>query len=167
MIRLTFEARATLLFLAVVFVGRTAIPATVRATDPPAAMAASMAWPDSVTQFVMRVRATIRTTDMAGYRAAVTAPDGAMLLDVREASEFAAGHVPGAVNISRGLLEFRIWAQLGHPAPVDMNRRIYVQCQTGGRATLATRQLQDIGFTNVVAVIMNFDEWRRQGHPVV
>ena len=167
MIRHTFKGRSTLLFLAVVFVGSTAIPATVRATDPPAAMAASMAWPDSVTQFVMRVRATIRTTDMAGYRAAVTAPDGAMLLDVREASEFAAGHVPGAVNISRGLLEFRIWAQLGHPAPVDMNRRIYVQCQTGGRATLATRQLQDIGFTNVVAVIMNFDEWRRQGHPVV
>ena len=160
-------ARVLLLLLAVVSVGITGLPIMVRAADPPAAMAAPMAWPDSVTQFVMRVRATIQTTDMAGYRDAVTAPNGALLLDVREASEFAAGHVPGAVNISRGLLEFRIWAQLGYPGPVDMNRRIYVQCQTGGRATLATRQLQDIGFTNVVAVIMNFEDWRRQGHPVL
>ena len=154
-----------LLLLTVVSLG--GVPSPVRGADPPAAMAVPTAWPDSVTQFVMRVRATIQTTDMAGYLAAVTAPDGAMLLDVREAAEFAAGHVPGAVNIPRGLLEFRVWTHLGYPAQVDMNRRIYVQCQTGGRATLATRQLQDIGFTNVVAVIMNFDEWRRQGHPVL
>lgn len=160
-------ARVLLLLLAAVSAGITGLPITVRAADPPAAMAAPMAWPDSVTQLVMRVRTTIQTTDMAGYRDAVTSSNGALLLDVREASEFAAGHVPGAVNISRGLLEFRIWAQLGYPAAVDMNRRIYVQCQTGARATLATRQLQDIGFTNVIAVIMNFDEWRRQGHPVL
>ena len=143
------------------------LPASVRGADPPAAMAVPTAWPDSVTQFVVRIRATIRTTDMAGYLAAVTRPNGAMLLDVREAAEFAAGHVPGAVNIPRGVLEFRIWTPLGYPTPVDMNHRIYVQCETGGRATLATRQLQDIGFTNVIAVIMNFEDWRRQGHPVL
>ena len=156
-----------LLLLATVSIGVTVIPVTVRAADPPAAITAPAAWPDSVTQFVMRVRATIQTTDMAGYLAAVNSPDGALLLDVREDAEFAAGHVPGAVNIPRGLLEFRVWARLGYPAQVDMNRRIYVQCQTGGRATLATRQLQDIGFTNVIAVIMNFEDWRRQGHPVL
>ncbi len=161
------QTRVMLLLLAAVSIGVVVIPVTVRAADPPAAMVAQMAWPESVTQYVMRVRATIRTTDMAGYLAAVTTPDGALLLDVREDAEFAAGHVPGSVNIPRGLLEFRVWARLGYPAQVDMNRRIYVQCQTGGRATLAARQLQDIGFTNVVAVIMNFDDWRRQGHPVL
>jgi rhodanese-related sulfurtransferase/YHS domain-containing protein len=109
----------------------------------------------------------IRTTDMAGCLAAVATPDGALLLDVREDAEFAAGHVPEAVNIPRELLEFRVWPRLGYQARVDMNRRIDVQCQTGGRAAFAARQLQDIGFTNVVAVIMNFDEWRRQGHPVL
>jgi hypothetical protein len=35
------------------------------------------------------------------------------------------------------------------------------------RATLATKQLSDIGFTNVVAVIMNFGEWSKKGNPVV
>ena len=75
------RARALLLLLAAVSVGITCLPILVRAADPPVAMAAPMAWPDSVTQLVMRVRATIQTTDMAGYRNAVSSPNGALLLD--------------------------------------------------------------------------------------
>jgi rhodanese-related sulfurtransferase len=37
---------------------------------------------------------------------------------------------------------------------------------TGGRATLATKQLQDIGFTNVIAVTMTFEEWKKKGNPL-
>ncbi len=124
-------------------------------------------WPDSVDRYVAEVRKTLQTTDMDGYLAAVKSPSGAVLLDVREDDEFKAGHVPGAVNIPRGLLEFRIWRQLGYPTQVDTGRKIYVQCRTGGRATLAAKQLKDIGFTNVTAVIMNFEEWEKKGHPVV
>ena len=124
-------------------------------------------WPDAVDQYVMQIRKTIETTDMDGYLLAVTNPNGAMLLDVREEQEFQAGHVPGAVNIPRGLLEFRIWKQLGYPTIVDTKRKIFVQCMTGGRTTLATKQLGDIGYTNVVAVIMNFGEWYKKGNPVV
>ncbi len=103
-------------------------------------------WPQSVDQYVAQVRATIETTDMDGYLAAVNNPNGALLLDVREENEFEAGHVPGTVNIPRGLLELRIWKQLGYPGDVDMGRRIYVQCATGIRATLAAKQLNEIGF---------------------
>ena len=127
----------------------------------------SVSWPDSVNQHVMQVRKTVKTTDMDGYLAAVKSPNGALLLDVREEDEFKAGHVPGAVNIPRGLLEFRIWKQLGFPSPVDTGRKIFVQCQTGGRATLATKQLQDVGFTNVVAVVMNFEEWQNNNNPLL
>ena len=127
----------------------------------------SATWPDSVNQYVMQVRKTVKTTDMDGYLAAVKSQNGALLLDVREEEEFKAGHVPGAVNIPRGLLEFRIWKQLGFPLQVDTGRRIFVQCETGGRATLATKQLQDVGFTNVVAVVMNFAEWQKNNNPLV
>lgn len=127
---------------------------------------ASENWPTFIDQYVLQIRKTIKTADMDGYLAAVKNPKGAVLLDVREDDEFKAGHVPGAVNIPRGLLEFRIWKHFGHPAQVDMTRTIYVQCQTGGRATLAAKQLQDIGFTNVIAVVMNFDEWKKKGHPL-
>ena len=156
-----------ILLLATLPMGSALIPSAVLGASTPLPPAAHRNWPDSVNQFVAQVRTTIRTTDMDGYLAAVNNPNGALLLDVREEAEFSVGHVPGAVNIPRGLLEFRIWAPLGYPAQVDMNRRIYVQCQTGGRATLATKQLQDIGFTNAIAVIMDFEEWRRNGNPVL
>ena len=127
---------------------------------------ASENWPGSIDQYVLQIRKSVKTADMDGYLTAVKNPNGASLLDVREDDEFKAGHVPGAVHIPRGLLEFRIWKRLGYPAQVDMNRRIYVQCMTGGRATLATKQLQDIGFTNAIAVIMNFEDWKKKGHPL-
>lgn len=123
-------------------------------------------WPDSVTAYVGQVRKTIKTTDMDGYLAAVKNPNGALLLDVREDNEFKAGHVPGAINVPRGLLEFTLWKKIGYPGPVDMNRKIYVQCATGGRATLATADLQKVGFTNVTAVIMSFEDWQKKGNPV-
>lgn len=124
-------------------------------------------WPDSVDQYVARVRDTISTIDMDGYLAAVKNPNGALLLDVREEDEFNAGHVPGTVNIPRGLLEFRIWTLLGYPGQIDTRRKIYVQCKTGYRAALATRQLAEIGFTNATAVIMQLTDWEKNGNPLV
>jgi rhodanese-related sulfurtransferase len=130
------------------------------------AVQAAENWPDSVDEYVKQVRATVQTTDMDGFLAAVKDPQGALLLDVREADEYAAGHVPGVAHIPRGFLEFRIWKQLGYPAAVDTGRKIYVHCLTGGRATLAARQLKDVGFTDVVAVVMNFGEWEKKGYPL-
>ena len=128
---------------------------------------AAQDWPDSVDQYVAQVRKTIDTTDMDGYLAVVKNPNGAMLLDVRDEPEFKAGHVPGTVNVSRGRLEFRIWKLLGYPEKVEMNRKMYVQCSTGGRATLAAKQLKDIGFTNVTAVVMDLVDWQKKGYPFV
>ncbi len=48
-----------------------------------------------------------------------------------------------------------------------MNRKIYVQCSTGGRATLAAKQLQDLGFTDVTAVVMRLEDWPKKGYPFV
>jgi rhodanese-related sulfurtransferase len=59
-------------------------------------------WPDSVDQNIAQIRKTIDTTDVDGYLAITKNPGGALLLDVREANEFKAGHVPGALNIARG-----------------------------------------------------------------
>ena len=123
--------------------------------------------PDFVDQYVAQVRKTFDTTDMDGYLAVVKNPNGALLVDVREENEFKTGRVPGTVNVSRGRLEFRIWKPLGYPDKVDMNRKIYVQCATGGRATLAAKQLKDIGFTNVTAVVMELADWQKKGHPFV
>jgi rhodanese-related sulfurtransferase len=124
-------------------------------------------WPHSIDRYVAEIRETIDTIEMDGYLAAVKSPNGALLVDVREEEEFKNGHVPGVVNIPRGLLEFRIWKPLGYPTGVDMNRKIYVQCANGNRATLAAKQLKDIGFTNVTAVVMTVAEWQDRTYPFV
>lgn len=145
-----------MLRFAIVFAGALAVVA-------PAVAAPN--WPDSFSAYIGQVRKTIKTTDMNGYLAAVKNPNGAILIDVREDYEYKAGHIPGTVSIPRGLLEFRIWKALGYPKTVDMNRKIFVQCKTGGRATLAAKDLQNIGFKNVTAVVMDIDEWAKKGHP--
>lgn len=124
-------------------------------------------WPDSFDQYVAQVRKTVQTIDMDAFREVVKNPDGALIVDVREPEEFAGGHVPGAINIPRGLLEFRIWKVLGHPNTVETNRRIVLYCLTGGRCTLAARQLKDIGFTNAVSVTMHLRDWQQKGYPLV
>ncbi len=121
--------------------------------------------PNSVDQYVAQVRKTIDTIDLDGYLTVVKNPNGALLLDVRDENELVSGHVPGTINVSRGRLEFRIWKLLGYPDKVDMNRKMYVQCSSGGRATLAAKQLKDIGFTNVTAVVMELAEWQKKGYP--
>ena len=82
-------------------------------------------WPESVDLFATQLRRTIGTTDMDGYLAVIKDPKGALLVDVRDANEFKAGHVPGAINVPLARLERQIWKPLGYPAKVDMSRRIY------------------------------------------
>jgi rhodanese-related sulfurtransferase len=124
-------------------------------------------WPDSIDDYVLQVRKTVDTTDADGHLAVVKNPGDAFLVDVRDPDEFNAAHVPGTVNVSRGRLEFRIWKPLGYPNKIDMSRKIIVQCATGGRATLAAKQLKDIGFTNVTAVVMTLTDWEKKGYPLV
>jgi len=152
-----------MLRFAVIVAGAVAVTAPALAQQP---AAPAPTWPPIVSDYVAAARKTIKTVDMAGYLAAVKNPNGAILLDIREPEEFAAGHVPGALHIPRGLLEFQIYAKLGYPKQVDTNNTIYVQCRTGGRATLATADLKKIGFKNPVAVIMNWDDWVKAGNPV-
>jgi rhodanese-related sulfurtransferase len=142
-----------------------AVASILAATAPALAQTPAPAWPPIVTQHVLAVRKTIETVDMAGYLAVVKDPKGAMIVDIREPAEYAAGHVPGSTNIPRGLLEFQIYKAMGYPNQVDTNRTIYVQCQTGGRATLATAALKEIGFSHPIAVIMDWPEWVKNGYP--
>lgn len=122
-------------------------------------------WPDSFSAYVGKVRKTVKTADLDAYLAAVKNPNGAMLIDVREPSEYAGGHVKGTMNIPRGLLEFQIWKKMGYPKTVDMKTKIYVQCASGGRATLAAADLKKIGFKNVIAVIANTADFEKKGFP--
>ena len=85
---------------------------------------------------------------------------------VRNENEFEDGFVPGAVNVPRGLIEFRIWKLAGFPDKTDMAKKMTLYCASGGRCALATKTLMELGFTNVTSVDMMFADWVKAGYPV-
>lgn len=87
-----------------------------------------------------------------------------LILDVREPSEYAAGHLPGAINIPRGVLEFKIDA-----TPEFQGKRqesIIVYCQTGGRSALAAHALNQLGYNQAVSMAGGFKAWSESGLPL-
>lgn len=82
--------------------------------------------------------------------------DDSIALDVREANEFAAGHITDARHIPRGVLEFAIG---DHPDFADITRSVVVYCKSGGRSALATATLQQLGYSNVYSLIGGYDAW--------
>jgi rhodanese-related sulfurtransferase len=123
-------------------------------------------YPPIVGKLVGDTKKQIKTITMDEFRAAFDRKELGKIIDVREEDEFNDGFVPGAIHIPRGLIEFRIWKALGFPNAIDMNQRLTLYCLTGGRCALATKSLQDLGFTNVVSADLKFEEWVKAGHPV-
>jgi len=152
--------RATRIFLALA----TAAFLSPAFAQAPAAPAPN--YPPVVGKYVGETKKQIKTIKMDEFRAALDKKELGRIIDVREPDEYADGFVPGATNIPRGLIEFRIWKALGFPNAVDMNQRLTLYCATGGRCALATKSLQDLGFTNVVSADMKFEDWEKAGHPV-
>ena len=110
----------------------------------------------------------IRQIDAMALHAMTEAP---LLIDVREPGEFAAGHLPGAVNLPRGVLEFAIEAHPAlacetSPTLADRSRHLVAYCLSGGRAALATDSLQRLGFRKVECLIGGFTGWAGAGLPV-
>ncbi len=128
---------------------------------------ASPSFPPIVTEKVKEARQTIKTIDMAAFRKVIDNPGNALIVDVREPNEYAAGHIPGAINVPRGVIEFQIWKHVGFPDKTDTAKEIYLYCATGGRCSFAAKSLQDLGFTKVVAATMVLADWAKAGHPLV
>lgn len=89
--------------------------------------------------------------------------DADLLIDVREADEFAAGHIPGAIHISRGLLEFKL---SNTPELSARDLRVVLYCKTSGRAALAACALREMGYLQVKSIAGGFDAWVAEGKAV-
>ena len=83
-----------------------------------------------------------------------------VLIDVREADEYQAGHLPGAIHASRGLLEFKLSST---PALTSRDLKVVVYCKTSGRAALAACSLQAMGYLQVQSLAGGFDAWSAAG----
>lgn len=85
---------------------------------------------------------------------------GARVIDVREESEWAAGHIKGAEYIGRGVLE----RDIEHKIP-DKNAELILYCGGGFRSALSADNLQKMGYNNVTSMAGGWREWQQKGLP--
>ena len=88
--------------------------------------------------------------------------DPLLLIDVREPAEYANGHVPQAINIPRGTIEFEIagvpvlkYARDENP----LEYPVYLYCHSGGRSALAAQSLQLLGYSNLWSIDGGYARW--------
>ena len=117
--------------------------------------------PPVVQEMVAKARAAIKVVPAADVKAMIDKKESIILLDVRDGGEYSAGYLPGAINISRGTLEFNVFSKIP-----DQNAKIYVYCKTKARSTMATKTLNDLGYKNAFLVDASYEDWVKAGYPV-
>jgi len=119
--------------------------------------------PKTSKQMIAEADATVPRISGAEAKAMRGQP-GVVFVDLREPAEIAAsGKVPGALAIPRGLLEFRADKEAATPDPtLAAAKTVVLYCTSGGRAALAGKTLQELGYTDVKN-LARFQDWQDAG----
>jgi molybdopterin/thiamine biosynthesis adenylyltransferase/rhodanese-related sulfurtransferase len=111
-------------------------------------------------EVLRQIKSRIDEVDPAAVRE--QASNGAVLVDVREPEEWAAGHIPGAKHVPRSYLESRI-----EGAAPDRAQHVILYCASGNRSAWATRTLvEDLGYEHVESMTGGFTLWKDRGYEV-
>lgn len=112
-------------------------------------------------QLVNESKKHVRETNVDEVKAKLDRGEKLILIDVREESEFAKDHLPGAIHLSRGVIE----RDIEKNAP-DINTPLVLYCGGGNRSALAAESLQKMGYTNVLSMDGGIRAWREKGFPL-
>ena len=112
-------------------------------------------------KLVNEAKSRVKETDMAGYKKMVADGEKPVLIDVREDSEWTAGHAAGAIHLGKGVIERDVEQKLP-----DVNAEIVLYCGGGFRSALAADNLQKMGYTKVISMDGGVREWRDKGYPM-
>jgi len=117
---------------------------------------------------VARAKATIKECTVSEIRDCLNS--NTMLIDIREPAEFQKGHIPGALHLPRGLLEFEIHRLVETSRPNDNTppeeQEILLYCGTGGRSALAAESLAQLGYRNVKSLDGGIVAWAQARLPI-
>ena len=117
--------------------------------------------PPRFLKLVDDARTRIRETNVDAVRARLDRGDKFVLVDVREESEFAKDHLPGAIHMGKGVIERDVEMKVP-----DLNAEMVLYCGGGFRSALAADNLQKMGYTNVISMDGGIREWRGKGYPL-
>jgi rhodanese-related sulfurtransferase len=112
-------------------------------------------------KIVNDAKSRVRECTVADVKARLDRGDKLNLIDVREESEFAASHVPGAVHLSKGIIERDVETRFPDPAT-----ELVLYCGGGFRSALAADNLQKMGYTNVISMDGGHRGWKEAGYPL-
>ena len=112
-------------------------------------------------KIVEDARKRIREVTIDDVKAKLDRGEKFLLVDVREESEYAADHLPGAVHLGKGIIERDIEARIP-----DLNTEIVLYCGGGFRSALAADNLQKMGYTHVISMDGGIRDWREKGYPL-
>ena len=118
--------------------------------------------PPRFLKIVDDARSRIRETAVDATKTRMDRGEKFLLVDVREESEYAKDHLPGAIHLGKGVIERDIEARVP-----ELNQEMVLYCGGGFRSALAADNLQKMGYTNVISMDGGIREWREKGYPLV
>ncbi|MFZ0733200.1 MAG: rhodanese-like domain-containing protein [Candidatus Sulfotelmatobacter sp.] len=118
--------------------------------------------PPRFLKIVDDARSRIRETNVDEVKKRIDRGDKFLLVDVREESEFAKDHLPGAVHLGKGVIERDIEGRVP-----DLHQEMVLYCGGGYRSALAADNLQKMGYTNVISMDGGIRGWREKEYPLV
>ena len=110
---------------------------------------------------VKDAKTRIKEIDIDEYRRMKQAGESHMLVDVREDSEWSAGHAAGSVHLGKGIIERDIEAKVP-----DKHTKLVLYCGGGFRSALAADNLQKMGYTNAISLDGGWRAYTQSGLPV-
>jgi rhodanese-related sulfurtransferase len=118
--------------------------------------------PPRFLKIVDDAKARVHETDVDSVKKKLDRGDKFILVDVREESEFAKDHLPGAIHLGKGVIERDIEDRVP-----DLNAEMILYCGGGFRSALAADNLQKMGYTNVISMDGGIRDWREKSYPLV
>ncbi len=112
-------------------------------------------------EIVDDAKSRIQQNDVQAVKAMLDTERRFYLVDVREDSEWNAGHLPRAIHLGKGIVERDI-----ETAIPDLDAEIVLYCGGGYRSALAADHLQQMGYTNVWSMDGGIRGWREAGYPM-
>ena len=112
-------------------------------------------------RLVNDAKSRVKQIDLDGYRKLRAAGEAHVLVDTREESEWAAGHVAGAIHLSKGIVERDIEARVP-----DHAATLVLYCGGGFRSALAADNLQKMGYTNAISLDGGWRALKDSGLPI-
>ncbi len=113
-------------------------------------------------KLVADAKARVKECTVEDVKRRLDAGERFTLVDVREESEYAAGHLPGAVHLSKGVIERDIETRVPDPSAP-----LVLYCGGGYRSALVADNLQKMGYRNVISMDGGWRGWTEKGYPVV